>query len=155
MPIYTLRVPQSQIYVVNSPNLVAAVDRQPKTISFAPYLVQFTKRILVPSEVGVNALADDIHGEKGAEGCRPETLKAMHITLAPGKDLDESTRVFLASCSKLLDNIPTNDDGTIGLFAFIRRIVTLASTDAIYGPSKNPFLDPAVQNGFWWVEILP
>lgn len=138
--------------MVNSPSLVAAVDRQPKLISFAPYLVQFSKRILVPSEAAVNALADDIHGEKGPVGCRPETLKAMHVTLAPGEDLDASTKVFLVSLSRLLDPIQTDsNDGTTGLFAFTRRIITQASTDAIYGSSKNPFHDPAVESGFWYV----
>ena len=143
-------MPWSKIYVVNSPSLVAAVDRQPKTISFAPYLVQFAKRILVPSDAAINILTDDIHGDKGPVGCRPETLKAMHVTLAPGEDLDAATKAFLASISRMLDPIQTDSkDGTIGLFALTRKLITQASTDAIYGPSKNPFHESAVESGFW------
>ena len=41
------------------------------------------------------------------------------------------------------------NDGPTGLFTFTRKLITQASTDAIYGPSKNPFHEPAVESGFW------
>ena len=150
LPIYTLRVPRNKIYIVNSPRLVAAVDRHAKSVSFAPYVVEFAKRILVPSANGLEALKANLDEESSAWGCRPETLHAMHTALTPGEDLDCTTQVMLDSVSSLLDSVYTitnNED--FHLFLWARKLVTRASTDAIYGASKNPFQDPAVEAGFW------
>lgn len=135
---------------MNSPSLVAAVDRHSEAVSFAPYVVQFAKRILLPSPQGLDALAANLHEEDGAWGCRPETLKAMHLALAPGENLDRTTQDMLDSVSRLLDSVGTmaNNEG-FGLFSWVKKLVTRASTDAIYGASKNPFRDPAVEAGFW------
>ena len=65
LPIYTLRVPRNKIYVVTSPSLVAAVDRHSKTISFAPYVVEFAKRMLLPSAEGLEALQANLSEEDG------------------------------------------------------------------------------------------
>ena len=143
-------MPRGKIYIVNSPSLVAAVDRHAKTVSFAPYVVQFAKRILLPSTPGLNALAANLHEEDGAWGCRPETLKAMHIALAPGEDLERTTQDMLNSVSNLFNSVYTiESDESFDLFLWVKRLITRASTDAIYGVGKNPFHDPAVEAGFW------
>lgn len=129
---------------------MAAVDRHSKSISFAPYVVEFAKHILVPSANGLEALKANLDEESGAWGCRPETLHAMHLALAPGEDLDRTTKAMLDSVSSRLDSVYTitnNED--FHLFSWARKLVTRASTDAIYGASKNPFRDPAVEAGFW------
>lgn len=143
-------MPRNKIYIVNSPNLVAAVDRHSKSISFAPYVVEFAKRILVPSANGLEALRANLDEESGAWGCRPETLKAMHLALAPGEDLDRTSQAILESVSSLLDSVDSiTNNRDFYLFSWARKLVTRASTDAIYGASKNPFQDPAVEAGFW------
>jgi hypothetical protein len=151
-PIYTLLLPGAQVYIVNSPHLVAAVDRNAKHISFAPYVVQFAKRILIPSLEGLDALAANIKEDDGAWGCRPETLEVMHAALVPGEDLNRTTRALLESIDKFLssdDISPDSHTQPIQLFSWVRRLVTIASTDAIYGSKANPFLDPKVEAGFW------
>lgn len=40
------------------------------------------------------------------------------------------------------------ESGPIDLYSQIRHVITLASTNAVYGP-KNPFQDPAVEEGLW------
>lgn len=126
--------------------LAAAVDRHSKTVSFAPFVVQFAKRILIPSKEGLEALSG-VAKENGVRGCRAETLKVMHTALAPGESLDRTTQDMLNSVSRLLHCIDITED--FDLFAWIKKLVTRASTDAIYGTSKNPFQDPAVEAGFW------
>ena len=143
-------MPRNKIYIVNSPSLVAAVDHHSKSVSFSPYVVEFAKRILIPSQPGLEALRANLDEESGAWGCRAETLKAMRLALAPGEDLDRTTQVMLDSVSSLLDSVQTiaNNDH-FHLFSWARKVVTQASTDAIYGASKNPFRDPTVEGGFW------
>lgn len=143
-------MPWSKVYIVNSPSLVAAADRHSKTVSFAPYVVQFAKRILLSSPKGLDALAANLHEEDGAWGCRPETFKAMHVALAPGEDLDCTTRNMLDGVSLLLGSVDTtSNQKNFDLFSWVRKLITRASTDAIYGASKNPFQDAAVEAGFW------
>jgi len=144
---------RTKIYIVTSPSLISAIDRRSKSISFAPYVVQFAKRILDPSRRALDALADDLGQENGAVGLRPETLKAMHDSLAPGEHLEATTQMMLKSVSdqlSSLDGIGTDEE--IELFDWVRHIVTRASTDAIYGTEKNPFQDPAISHGFWFVS---
>ena len=132
---------------------MAAVDRHSKTVSFAPYVVEFAKRILLPSAKGLEALKANLHEEHGPWGCRPETLQAMHIALAPGKDLERTTQDMLDSVSRLLESVYTiSNHENFQLFSWVRKLVTRAGTDAIYGASKNPFQDPAVEAGFWSVS---
>ncbi|KAL8707493.1 MAG: hypothetical protein Q9220_007483 [cf. Caloplaca sp. 1 TL-2023] len=69
--------------------------------------------------------------------------------MAPGNDLDTTTRDFLRSILGLIHPV---EDRDVPLFSWMKRVVTLASTDAIYGSSKNPFQDPSVEAGFWAVD---
>lgn len=149
LPIYTLNVPSCKIYVINSPALAKAVDRNSRTLSFAPYVYQFAKRILQPSAAGLAALEENLHEDGGPWGCRPETMTAMHSTMAPGDDLHQISRSFLESVSKLLGE-PSLQQGT-GLFVWMRKLISRSSTYAIYGAQDNPFRDPKVEAGFWYV----
>jgi len=148
--VYTLPVPGNRIYVVNSPKIVAGVDRNSKNISFAPYVVQFAKRILTPSAEGLHTLSEKLDDDN-APCCRNETLKVMHASLAPGKDLDETVLAVFQSTVKLLSSDAVPND-TLELFSWTRKLVTRASTDAIYGNKENPFQDPQVEAGFWAID---
>ncbi|KAI1074871.1 cytochrome P450 [Whalleya microplaca] len=152
LPIYTLGVPRSKIYIVTSPNLISLIDRRSRTISFAPYVVQFAKRILIPSQHGLDALGEDLLEENGPVGLRPETLKVMHHSLSPGKDLQAITQVMLKSVTSLLHSAEIDKEEGTKLFEMTRKIVTQASTDAIYGAEQNPFQDPIVHHGFWAID---
>lgn len=113
-------------------------------------MVQFAKRLLVPTPEGLEALAKDADSDE-AQCCRNETLKVMHSAMAPGKDLNRTTLAFFESMKKLLSWEDQSSNGTkdFPLFAWTRKIVTKASTDAIFGVSDNPFQDPKVEAGFW------
>lgn len=106
--------------------------------------------MLVPSPRAMEIVRENLHEEKNSFSCRAEILKAMHVALAPGKDLENTTQNFLRSVSGALEAISSNTDTkSFQLFSWIRRLVTRASTDAVYGAKQNPFQDPAVEAGFW------
>jgi hypothetical protein len=115
--------------------------------------VLFVKRILVPSQKAINALSENIE-EEGDWGCRLDTMKTIHATIAHGQDLEDVTLEMLRSlCSQMCLGSKTgkgHEANQRPLFAWVKKIVTRASTDAIYGP-HNPFHCPKVEDGFWYV----
>lgn len=79
-----------------------------------------------------------------------DTHSRFHTMLSPGPQLDKMIRETAENVSGLLDAVLAEDDGSvsIGLLECMRHLVTVASTDAIYGPS-NPFTNPLVEQAFW------
>jgi hypothetical protein len=142
-------VPGKKIYVVPSPQLAAQVDRNSRSISFAPYVVLFARKILIPSKKAVEKLAENLE-EDGTGGLRPETMKAMHASMAHGEDLEQTTHAVLKSLApNLFSSKAITKTGRFKLFAWTKRVVTRASTDAVYGLQHNPFQFPNVEEDFW------
>ena len=152
-PIFTLGVPRGKMYIVTSPSLIAACDRRSKIVSFAPYVVEFGKRILAGSAHSVSLLSEDLLEEKGPHGSlRPETMAAMHRALVPGERLDRMMRETLRSSKGFLDvSLREGETGSVPLFQWVKQFMTIAGTDAVYGAEKNPFRDPEVGKSFWYV----
>lgn len=91
-----------------------------------------------------------MYEEKGPLGCHAETLKVMRLSSAPGDSLDHMSQVMLQSVCYLLNSLCSfSDCETVDMFSWVQRSITRASTDTIYGPSKNPFRDQEVEDGFW------
>lgn len=153
LPVYSLIVPGGRIYVVTDPDLIQAVDRQPKTFSFGPIVLHFATRFLVASQQSVQKLTAYESNEDGIRqtGLTPETLKIQHDSLAPGKDLDVITQIMIAGILRHLDYSATALDREVGLCAFFKEFVTVISTDAIYGHQKNPYQDHRVIDALWYV----
>ncbi|KAK4157557.1 cytochrome P450 [Chaetomidium leptoderma] len=159
-PIFTLGVPRGRMYIVTSPGLIAACDRRSKIVSFAPYVVEFGKRILAGSEHSVALLSEDLLEENGPHGSlRPETMAAMHRSLVPGEHLDGMMRETLKSSTAFLESATGGGGGGredlssgVPLFQWVRRFMTMAGTDAVYGAEKNPFRDDEVRDSFWAVD---
>ncbi|KAL2016806.1 hypothetical protein VTK56DRAFT_2975 [Thermocarpiscus australiensis] len=156
-PIFTLPVPLGKMYIVTSPGLIAACDKRAKIVSFAPYVVEFGRRILAGSEESLRLLSEDLLEENGPHASlRPETMAAMHRALLPGEHLDYTMRATLRSSLGFLESAVggvTGDEGCgVPLFQWVRRFMTIAGTDAIYGEEKNPFRDPEVMDSFWAVD---
>jgi hypothetical protein len=73
LPIYTLKILSSRLYVVTAPDLIAAIFRNAKAFSFEPFLLQSTEYVMdvkgeildpikKPPEVeGGNCYLNDIH----------------------------------------------------------------------------------------------
>ncbi len=140
------------MYIVTSPSLIAACDRRSKIVSFAPYVVEFGKRILAGSKHSVGLLSEDLLEEKGPHGSlRPETMAAMHRALVPGERLDRMMRETLRSSKEFLDASLEGQTDSVPLFHWVKQFMTIAGTDAVYGAEKNPFRDPEVGQSFWYV----
>lgn len=149
LPIYTLELFGHKIYVVNSAELVSGVDRNAQDFSFAPYLVQFAARALHPTEDATKKLSENLECGNSDPGLRIQTQRAMRQSMAAGTGaLDIMNRELLQQLSNLLDVEVSAIDGPVGLFHWVRKTITTASTNAVYGLA-NPFHREEVADGLW------
>ena len=150
LDIYTLRMPQGNTYVVNSIDLINSALRNYKTLSFAPFVATFLKRLCIPSAAASQIVDRNLFAEEGSWGLFTDTHNAMHCSLAPGPDLDDLIASVLWHISQAIEALlEGHDEIEVDLYAWVHHMITLASTDAVYGP-QNPFRDPVVMEGFWF-----
>ena len=137
------------MYVVNSPDLIVSIQRNWKTLQFAPFASRFTARISRSSPQATQILSTNANLENGDWGLYSESLKGMHAALAPGGGLEHMSRVMVQNVSTSLDSLKTGDATVrINLASWLCHEITLATSEAIYGPG-NPLRDPNVEDGFW------
>ncbi|KAL8828148.1 MAG: hypothetical protein Q9191_002754 [Dirinaria sp. TL-2023a] len=151
--IYTLKTFSTRIYVVNSPRLVLAVQRNAKNISFNPFVIAMMPRLFNVSQSDVRIAKADHGGEKGHWGYMAELHHAGISILGPGEESEHMVKAMLATMLESVDLLARPEDGReLELFAWLRRTITVASTDAVFGP-ENPFAkDPTLENAFWDFE---
>jgi hypothetical protein len=135
LPIYTLRIPGARIYAINSLDLIPAVQRQWRTLIFAPIQVKAAKAAVGASKKALTIMENDLVTEKGFMS---GMVKATHPTMTNGPALDalnnRSFEVFDKSLKQL--STPT----TVNMYDWIGRLAMQATTEAVYGPS-NPMRD--------------
>ncbi|KAL8808469.1 MAG: hypothetical protein Q9182_000019 [Xanthomendoza sp. 2 TL-2023] len=146
LPIYTLRVLHSKIYVVTSPELISAVNRNSKALAFNPFVAQVGKRITGHDEATSKIVQHNLNGEEGS-GYVIDVHDRIVAALSPGKDLEAMTETFLKEVWVHLDRLEAGN--VLDLFAWTKEMVTVCSTRAIYGPA-NPFdTNPDFVRSFW------
>jgi len=155
LPIYALRTFATRIYVVNSPELVIAVQRNAKTISFTPFVVAMLPRLFNVSSRDIDVAGRNHDEEDGHWGYMADVHSSTYSVLAPGVELDSMVRPLLENMMDHFDELSNSPgDGVvmIDLFAWIRRTITAASTSAVYGP-ENPFAcEQGLETAFWDLE---
>ena len=73
---------------------------------------------------------------------------ATHPSLAPGTQLDAMNRIMLGLVAESLNRLKEETPKTVKLFEWVSRQITLATTNAAYGPA-NPYRDPKIEDAFW------
>ena len=143
----------SKVYVVTSPELVSAVNRNAKTLAFNPFIAELGKRITSHDQATSLIVQHNLNGENGS-GYVIEVHDGTKTALAPGKSLEDMTSAMLQEVFIRLTALDHGAIGEIDFFAWIRKTVTMCSTQAIYGP-ENPFKKhPELEKAFWFIFIL-
>lgn len=140
LPIYTLRVPGSRLYVVNSPQLIPAVQKLYKSISFAAIEAAAVANIFLVSKKGYDVIAHGLMDDGSYTGT---FATAIHPALKPGTNLDNMNRVAARTIAASLDELQAGGSKETNLFDWVRDQIILATSDAVYGP-HNPFRDPEI-----------
>lgn len=143
IPIYTLRLPGSRIYVINSPSLVVRMQRQKRSIAFEPIPAQAAKNIMGVSKAGVQTIGHDC---TSSDSYFNTFLKATHPILSRGSELDAMNR----TCVRIMNSSLSRMSGQVtktNMYDWIRHEIFMATTEAAYGP-LNPF-SQATNEALW------
>ncbi|KAI0392016.1 cytochrome P450 [Xylariaceae sp. FL0594] len=144
LPIYTLRLPFTRIYVVNSTELIPLIQKQWRTVSFAALAADVGHTVGMSKEV-VKVLHDDITSEHGFSVSWPRYIMPA---LSPGKDLDAMNRVAITVLSEETESLRTKGTiATVGLAEWSRQAMVTATTEAVWGP-ENPYRNSEVEEAW-------
>ena len=136
----------SKTYIVTSPELITAVNRNSKTLAFNPFIAMIGKRMTGHDDTTSKIVQHNLNGENGP-GYVIDVHDGQLTALAPGEHLDELLGPLLDAIEKFL--VKLKDGSEVELFAWSRKLMTVSSTAAIYGPT-NPFtLDSECSDLFW------
>jgi hypothetical protein len=145
LPIYTLRMPGQRIYVVNSLSLIPPLQRQIKTIAFAPIEAQAAATVMGVGPAGNAIIGSNKMFER--ESYLSTFVPSTHPALSPGPGLDAINGAAIRYISKSLAKLSNDGRTTVELFSWVRRELFMATTESIYGP-KNPFMDPVLEKAW-------
>ncbi|CAO1603593.1 hypothetical protein XANCAGTX0491_007175 [Xanthoria calcicola] len=152
LPIFTLQTLGKRVYVVNSPDLIAAVQKNAKALSFDPFVSFMSPKIFDAGDEANAIIDDNIDGEKGQWGLLHDISRGMHNALAPSSSLDWMTKTMLTKLEEHIEPLRAGTDVGMDLYKWVRKAITVASTEAVYGP-KNPFNhDAGLEDAFWDFE---
>jgi hypothetical protein len=139
LPIYTLRLPFSRIYVVNATELIPVVQKQWRTVSFGA-LAAGAGRFVGMSKEGVDLMHKDLTSDEGFTLSWPRLITSV---MGPGTDLDnvnkKAVEVFAHEVSKFREKGMSR----VGLWRWTRDAMVIATTEAVWGP-QNPYRDTTV-----------
>ncbi|KAF1948639.1 cytochrome P450 [Byssothecium circinans] len=151
VPIFTLRPAwMPKIYVINDPQLIAAVQRQPKLLTFQAISDKYSHLIcnLSPTAIAVQKREHEKWLRDSAVGEGPSA--SIYKAVKPGKSLDDMNRAMLGALDQLSKNWASEVQGSpsFDLHSWVKDVITMASTEAIYG-SANPYSSADVRSRFW------
>ena len=93
------------MYIVNSPDLAVAVQRNSKTLSFMAYGVKLAARVCGLSSKATKILADNVGGEKGPGGFSATFKGAVHSKLALGPALKQLFHASFLALAASVDEL--------------------------------------------------
>lgn len=142
-PIIGLDMFFTKFYVITSPDLMQAVQRNAKTLSFEPLLLFSSKNIAgIRNQKTLDILKEK---ENGGQGLGPKIMHAMTPTLT-GKPLDVMNMKMIQLIQPFIEKL--GDMSTFDLYEWCKEATMAASTEATYGP-MNPYKEKEIQDAWW------
>ncbi|KAL3259266.1 hypothetical protein ABHI18_005361 [Aspergillus niger] len=144
-PIFGLNMVFTKSYLVTSPSILQSIQRNKKSLSFDPFLSMAAERM-----VGIRGPTLELMREKqsGGQGLKQAVIHAMQPTLI-GASLDRMNERMARLLRPLVDDLASTS--TVDLYGWCRHAITVASTNASYGP-LNPYQDAKIEESFWSFE---
>lgn len=136
------------MYILNSPDLVVALQRNSKTLSFQAYAAKFAAKLCGLSPEATKIVTTNIHGDGRSAGFGATFLNVVHSKLSLGHSLNQLIRAANLGIAASVDKLDGETPTRIELMQWLRHAITLAATDATYGPA-NPFKSEVVEEAYW------
>ncbi|KFA54643.1 hypothetical protein S40293_02254 [Stachybotrys chartarum IBT 40293] len=160
LPIYTLRVPFSRIYIVNATELIAPMQKNWRTISFAAIAAD-AGSVVGMSKQAVEVMHQNLTHEDSFSVSWPRYIIPA---MSPGRNLDDINKRSIDIIAAESLRLRAQGKTIVDLFAWSRSIIVKSTTEAIYGP-QNPYRDAAItdawnrdsifESGFLTFAIFP
>lgn len=144
LPIYTLRLPGSRMYIVNSPSLITSIQAQFRALSFTALEANIAANLLGCEKSTIDIIGRDVNKDGGYLMSFP---KYVHGALSAGPALDAMNRRAIQVIAGSLDTWAQKKTTEIQLWQWVRHELLMASTEGVYGP-KNPFRDPEMEKAW-------
>ncbi|KAI0483525.1 cytochrome P450 [Xylaria cf. heliscus] len=156
LPIFTLPVPGSRIYIVTEPSLAAAVQRASKVLSFTPIIPEVTERVLGLDKATMEITRKNLDPGPGDErGFLADIQDMVYAFFGPGSYLNEiSLDAARELRNEVLDFAASHEAHSslkqpIDLISWVRHLVTVSTAKYFYGPHNPITLDPSLEGCFW------
>jgi hypothetical protein len=153
-----LRIFSSRIYVICDPSLIQAVYRNTKAFDFGQFVVESSQRAFDIGEAGMKIIRGetapsyDPHGPylngNNGDSYLNEHHKLMLEALSPGTGLSELNKGVLDKVAEHL-NVIDGGEKRVGLYRWVRDVLTLATADALYGPHDPMNADHSLIDNLW------
>ncbi|KAL8920373.1 MAG: hypothetical protein Q9172_004540 [Xanthocarpia lactea] len=156
LSIFTVKILGKDVHIINSPDLVVAVQKNPRIYDFSVFANTMLPRLFDLDKKTMKLASTNIEHPGGSRNLVVEINRIFHRCLSPGPSLEKMERVALPRLLCYFEELGSRTDATtLDLFAWLRSVMTVASTEAIYGP-ENPFSKrPQLEQAFWdWEHDL-
>lgn len=149
LPAFTIPIFKAKTYVVATPSLLQAIQRNSRIVSFDPFINVAADRIAGCSKYAQYILRET---RSGGQGGNQNILHAMHPALL-GDGLDDMNENMIKSLKSWNDALAARAPMKIDLYEWCREVITVAATESMWG-YLNPYKSKAMRDAFWWV-LLP
>ncbi|KAF9632505.1 putative cytochrome p450 protein [Lasiodiplodia theobromae] len=153
--IYTLALPGMKQYVITSPALAAAVNRQAKLISFRPFIINFGRTLMLFDDE-THAINEKNLFDEDGQGVISANHDVFYNNLPSGPVLDDICRVLLDEAAAIFNKLSpgggtTSGSGEIrmGLADFCKDVIGFPTLNAFWGPDNILARDPTLLAAFW------
>jgi hypothetical protein len=149
--IYGLLMPGmagTRVYIINSPNLVVAVQRQHNVLSFWSVAAAFTSQLAGLSYCAEKTLVNNSQGEEGKPSLMRTEMENAHTSFRlGGKFLSTLQRAALEILAPSIVNLEEQIGTTIELKSMVGNSIMESVTGSIFG-ENNPFEDLNLRKDF-------
>jgi len=144
MPIATLPMINGKLYVLNDPTMAQAAFRH-KNLSFDAFTLEFVQRIVSVSDESMVPVR--FAGDGKTPSFLHQLVKELHGAMTD-KYLNKMNANALNSVALAVNGFGKTFEPD-SLFYWLRTMMTLATSDTLYG-SHNPLkFDPSLENALW------
>ena len=116
-----------------------AVQRTPRIYDFSVFATTMLPRLFDLDREAMKLASTNVDHPRGSWNFIVETSRIFHRCLSPGPSLDKMERAALTAILGYLDELePKSNGAVLNLFAWLRTMMTVSSTEAV--SVLNPFL---------------
>lgn len=129
-------MPGGRVYIVNSPDYISTIQKNPRELSFWFIEASLTKNLGGISDKANAILLENARGEKGSNSLVVEGMKVTHKAMT-GDALDTISLAAINRAKRAI-NDSINLGGEVELWDWAQHVFSLAVSSSVYGP-ENPY----------------